>query len=137
MFRNILHLCLFLKHKPDIFRIVFPEDSVCSLFQIVCKIFHSFLIVHITTVFYFKDKLISHNGNTDGNRCLRHIQANRFFLRIFAANVVKFEIVPLINHHGIRFDIKFMANLCKRINIVVHGINQLLLQFKQTILCTS
>ena len=73
MLRIILHLCLFLKHQPDVFRLLFLQDSTCSKFQVVCKIFDGFFVVHVTTIFNFKDKLIPFDGNADGNRCLCRI----------------------------------------------------------------
>ena len=39
---------------------------------------------------------------------------------------LKGEVVALIDHHGICLDVELVADLGERINIVVHGINQLL-----------
>ena len=69
--------------------------------------------------------------------CLCRIQLNRFFLRIFPTDIIKGEIVALIDHHGICLDVELVADLGERINIVVHGINQLLLDFIQAILSAS
>ena len=94
-------------------------------------------MVHIPSVLNLKDKSVLFNGNADRNRCLCHVQADRLLLCIFPANGVKSKIVALVNNHGICLNIKLMADLWERINIVVHGIDQLFLYTAQAIFSCS
>ena len=66
-----------------------------------------------------------------------HIQADRLFLCIFSAYIVKFKIIALVHNHGICLNIKLMTDLRERINIIVHGIDQLFLNLSETLLCAS
>ena len=61
MGRIIFHFGLFLKHQPDLFWLVFSQDSICRCFQVVCKVFDGLLVVHIASVLNLKDELVSLN----------------------------------------------------------------------------
>ena len=61
MGRIIFHFGFFLKHQSDVCRLVFSQDSICRCFQVICKVFDGFLVVHVASVLNLKDKLISLN----------------------------------------------------------------------------
>ena len=61
MGRIIFHFGLFLKHQSDVCRLVFSQDSICRCFQVICKVFDGFLVVHVASVLNLKNKLISLN----------------------------------------------------------------------------
>ena len=111
MLRNILHFCFFLKHQSDICRVTFIQESLSNKLQIICQIFYGFFLAHIASVFNVKDKFILLNGDTDGYRGFCHIQADRLFLCIFSAHIVKFKIITLVHNHGICLNIKLMTDL--------------------------
>ena len=137
MIRIILHFCLFLKHKSDVWWFRFAKNTLRCNLQIICKIFHRLFIILIASVLDIKDEFISLNGNTYGNRCFRCIQLNRFFRSKLAADRIELKAVSLINNHCIRFYIKFTAYLWERINIIIHRIDKLLLNACQTLFCTA